>query len=497
MNWLRTIAPDIVAMKKLLLAILSVLCLLSCSRVEEAKNVVAMAEAMRLGEGKIYSDSTKLAETVNALKPFRWIYPTDYARANYYYGRLLMDSCNNEVEAMRCFINASHTNTKDYHLLYRVYTNMGLLCYYIEDYYGIGFQMFKFAYNQIEHTNNTWSIFSATYNLAWGAAKLKSDETYQYTQQIINYCNDSTIIYHSNLAYAILYLNTKKYKLSLHYADKYFQHYSEEPFVHLIKAQAFSYLGQKDSAVHYAKFVTQNTTNIEKLKNAYYILQYDDADNISKDSVNIISADRMDIQNELDRKHQRLTKAIQLLEQDLNRKPNYPLIIIIAAALTAFIVVTAITAKRIRKKQKRLKHEQLSVEERQKKLERDALIYERQRNEHLNKLKTQLEDTCRAIRETQDLRNTMKWELFDEMCAVADLRLMNIATRLKSFGLNEREVRLCVLVMIDDFSGKEIAQNINYAESGIRSLKSKTAKKIGTDSKNLRHYLISIALFDA
>ena len=71
---------------------------------------------------------------------------------------------------------------------------------------------------------------------------------------------------------------------------------------------------------------------------------------------------------------------------------------------------------------------------------------------------------------------------------------LNIATRLKSFGLNEREVRLCVLVMIDDFSGKEIAQNINYAESGIRSLKSKTAKKIGTDSKNLRKTLLKIAI---
>ena len=48
--------------------------------------------------------------------------------------------------------------------------------------------------------------------------------------------------------------------------------------------------------------------------------------------------------------------------------------------------------------------------------------------------------------------------------------------------------------MIDGFSGKEIAQNINYAESGIRSLKSKTAKKIGTDSKNLRKTLQNIAI---
>ena len=489
---MRTIAPDIVAMKKFLLTILSVLCLLSCSRVEEARKVVAVAEAMRLGEGKIYSDSTKLAETVNALKPFRWIYPTDYARANYYYGRLLMDSCNNEVEAMRCFINASHTNTKD-KIKGRIYCNMGIMSEMCDSNL-LAYEMYEKSMFIFKAANDTFAYYHAKNDMAIALANLKKKkECLELLNHIINESNDSDVVSLSYCHMGSLYCLLGQYDSAIWCANKALK-YKENFFSARIKAQSFHYLGIKDSAVFYAQQWMEKTYFLIDIKSAKYILQYDDADNISKDSVNIISADRMDIQNELDRKHQRLTKAIQLLEQDLNRKPNYPLIIIIAAALTAFIVVTAITAKRIRKKQKRLKHEQLSVEERQKKLERDALIYERQRNEHLNKLKTQLEDTCRAIRETQDLRNTMKWELFDEMCAVADLRLMNIATRLKSFGLNEREVRLCVLVMIDDFSGKEIAQNINYAESGIRSLKSKTAKKIGTDSKNLRTTLQNIAI---
>ena len=464
--------------KKLLFAILCAVCLMSCSRVDEARGVVAEAEALRLGEGKMYSDSAKIAEAVCALKPLRWIYPTDYARANYYYGKLLREH-QNEIEAMRCFIAATHTNTKDYRLLGRVYTNMGALCF-SEEYYGIRYQMFLKAYKQFEHTNDTNARFWAIYNLAWGAAQLKSDETYRYTQQIKDSCDDSTIIYHSNLAYAILYLNTKKYKLSLHYADKYFQHYKNEPFGYLIKAQAYSYLGQKDSAVHYAKYVARNSTNFGYLKDAYYILQHDDADNISKDSVNIISANRMDIQNELDRQHQKLAQAIQLLEQDMNRKPNYALIIIIAAILAAFVAATTVTAQKIRKKQKLLKSERLSVEE---KLEN-----------HEKRCLQQLEDACSAIREAKDLKNTMKWGIFDEMCCVADLRLMNIATKLKGIGLNETEIRLCVLVLIDGFSGKDMADAIHYAGSGVRSLKNKTAKKLGTDSKSLRGFLVKLAI---
>ena len=493
MSCLRTIAPDIVAMKKLLLAILSALCLLSCSRVEEAKKVVAVAEAMRFKYDKVYPDSTEIAEAAKVLKQVRWFYPTDYTAVNYYYGRHLLE-CGDYANAMTCFITAVTSHSNNYNIKGRCYCNMGLLCRKVGN-YKLAYQMYAYSHDCFKQAYDTIAVMYAKDDMAFALAKMhKKNECIKVLNSVTDSCNDEKVLKHTKLIRAIMYRNLEQYDSSIIYANEYLKYNPEETSALLVKALSFSYLKIKDSAVYYAKQVMDNSKFQDDIESAYYILQHDDAEQISKDSINALAADRMDMRKLLGVREMKIAQAVLLLEQDLNRKPNYPLIIIIASALTAFIVVTAITAKRIRKKQKRLKHEQLSVEERQKKLERDAAIYERQRNEHLSKLKMQLEDTCRAIRETQDLKNTMKWEIFDEMCAVADLRLMNIATRLKSFGLNEREVRLCVLVMIDGFSGKEIAQNINYAESGIRSLKSKPAKKIGTDSKNLRKTLQNIAI---
>ena len=68
------------------------------------------------------------------------------------------------------------------------------------------------------------------------------------------------------------------------------------------------------------------------------------------------------------------------------------------------------------------------------------------------------------------------------------------ADKLMQNHLNEKEIRLCVLVLVDGFSGKQMSDLLFYSESGIRSFKNKTAKKLGTDGKNLRNYLLNIAL---
>ena len=81
--------------------------LMACQPVRDAQQTVALADSLRVNEGATYDDSLALAEAYSTLGHWRLIYPDDYARACYYYGRMLR-SRGDQVSAMRAFINGMH-----------------------------------------------------------------------------------------------------------------------------------------------------------------------------------------------------------------------------------------------------------------------------------------------------------------------------------------------------------------------------------------------------
>lgn len=66
------------------------LMLTGCSHpaLHKAREVITVADSLR-AEGQAYTDSVTIAEAYNTLHSWRYFCPTDYARACYYYGRLL------------------------------------------------------------------------------------------------------------------------------------------------------------------------------------------------------------------------------------------------------------------------------------------------------------------------------------------------------------------------------------------------------------------------
>ena len=108
--------------------------------VEEAREVIAVADSLRaVGQG--YTDSVAIAETYNTLEKWQYLYPTDYARACYYYGRLLRNN-DDPVAAMQVFINATHSHTRDFHILGRVYANVANMCR-IENAHELSYKMYE------------------------------------------------------------------------------------------------------------------------------------------------------------------------------------------------------------------------------------------------------------------------------------------------------------------------------------------------------------------
>ena len=259
-------------------------------------------------------------------------------------------------------------------------------------------------------------------------------------------------------------------------------------------AQAFSYLGEKDSATYYADIVTHTTKDLFELNNALYILTNDD-ETTSKAAIRQVASDRADVQKLLEIRQGKLSQATQLLEQDLHRRPN---LMWLYAILGTCLMIGCLLWIYIIHKKKR--HQLLSQQVTQ--LE-DKHTIEQQRHakmvqehtEYENSIVTQIEQTCAVLCNSKHLKEDLCWSNFDQMCDIVNKQLYFIAKKLQTtYSLNDKEVRLCVLILIGISNSKQLADMLCYGESGIRNFKNRTARKLSTNSIELRNKLLKITI---
>jgi len=85
------------------------------------------------------------------------------------------------------------------------------------------------------------------------------------------------------------------------------------------------------------------------------------------------------------------------------------------------------------------------------------------------------------------------WKDYEQFCAVVNRQFFMLADKLKAKGdLTDKELRLCVLVMMDCFDSKQLAALLHYGQSGIRNFKQHTANKLGTNSRELKQQMIRL-----
>ena len=106
----------------------------------------------------------------------------------------------------------------------------------------------------------------------------------------------------------------------------------------------------------------------------------------------------------------------------------------------------------------------------------------------------EIELFCRTITDASSLQANLCWNDYNKMCEVVNNRMFGLADKLKALGfLNEREIRLCILVVIGKFRDKEMAELLLYGENSLRTIKTMVAKKLGTTSRHLRSFLLHLA----
>ena len=373
-----------------------------------------------------------------------------------------------QVEAMQAFIEAAHSGTDDEALLGRVYSNMANMCRQAND-HETAYEVYEMSAAHFGRTDDTLVYAYALNNMAWElAAAGKKEEALRLVDSALS------------LQMSAVRLQTLQAKVVETRAAACFfrQEYDsvlsytsgvDNDYLLMLRAQAYSFLQIDDSATYYAQLLLPRTTNLFALDDLYYILTHNDS-TADKEVIRALSSERADVQKAIEARHGELTKAVQLLKQDLSEKEQ-------ATSWKAFLLGAIVIGLLIWG---------AVVVHKQRKLHLETSAYEiTRRNELMHNIQ--------IVRHAADMRQELEWDDFAALCQQIDKRFHGLANRLQAQGLNEQDIRICILVLIG-LSHKQIAEMLNCSPKSIGKLKDLTAKKLGVSGGQLQEKLQKTAI---
>ena len=294
-----------------------------------------------------------------------------------------------------------------------------------------------------------------------------------------------------------MYLHSEQYDSALFHANMALSYFPNEHTCMLAKAQSFSLLGIKDSAVVYAGQVMDFSSSMKEKYNALFVLAYDNPD-ISYDEMCELTQLRADIGALLENQSTSMTSAIIQIIQDKDNPHKFPVLVLwvlvaCIALLTLFAIIrrhiihkNILTYNLLKRQNKIIAKTNNVLSEQNEQLKQQQII-------HNEAQMRQLENTCTTIRQCQDIKTQLCWNDYGQMCRVINKQFSLLADRLGQIdGIHETDIRLCVLVLIG-FSLETIADILPCSPNSVKTLKRRTALKLGTNSRDLRMFLLKMA----
>ncbi len=504
MKLLTHISP--LSLRPLILAVaLLLLSFSSCARVQsirEARTIVAEADSLRnagqslspsafhLSPSK--SDSAAMADAAATLEPLRLIYPTDYAHANYYCGRLLRKA-GNHPEAMLAFLRVVHSRTKDHIIKGRSWSNIANMCRLAAD-HSIAYEIYEKAAEEFLLGNDSLNYFYVTNGKAYELAEEKRClESIAITDEIESQCTYDVILTKIWETRADAYIQAEKYDSAIYCVRQLQARGNHEPTGLLFLAQAYDNLGISDSALYYARLVMEQSSYHGDKYNVLYILSHHDS-TLSSNEILTLTSDREDLRfDEYEPEMIMLTQAVQLLQQNLIRKPDLKWLLAVFVTLVVIGVTLSMYIKR-----KRRKHQLISQQVDNLRQEQAALSSQTQ---HLKSVNTECEEQvkhsitlfCQKVLLNPNPQEVISWDNYKQMRAIINENFFGLADKLEDLGLAEHEVRFCVLVLLR-FNRKKSAEWMRLGVASIGGKKRDIAMKLGQTSAHLYDFLLSLAL---
>ncbi len=374
------------------------------------------------------------------------------------------------VEAMQAFLSAVRVPSEEFAVKGRSYSNMATMCR-IGEQHELAFDLYRQSLNQFVAAKDSLAQAFALNNMAWEKAVLADKQTaFQLLDSALAISSSEAVqtkVLESRAAaclYAAEYDSVLFYtapKPALDSAPTSALDFAQNssPYFAILRAQAYTFLNHKDSALFYARQVLAETDNPRYLDDACYILTHCDSTAAADDIRDLASA-RADIQRSLERNNPEWIEAMLLAQQAL--QPYSPPLkpqTLFALIATAILLLLALA----------------------------AWLYLRS-----SRRKNALDAQCRLLRQSPDIRSELQWNDYRQFSVICNKLLFGIVSKLEQRGLPERDIRICVLVLIG-FSYAEMAQILFRAENGIGKDKYLIAKRLGVSAKQLQDTLRSIA----
>lgn len=382
------------------------------------------------------------------------------ARTCYEEGKALRQQ-GEPAQAMQVFLRAAQSGTHDEALLGRVWSNMANMCRQADE-HEKAYRVYAVSAGHFAAAGDSLAYAYALNNMAWEQATLgHKDSALALVEKAVS-------LPLSAVSHQLVEEKTRETRAAAcFFVEEYDSvlYYSAPPandYLLMLRAQAYSYLQQDDSATCYARLLLPRTADPFYLDDLYYILAHNDT-SATKEDVLQLASERVDVQQIIETRHGKLTQAVLLMEMDEERPHGawlmtaYLLAVLISIGLSVWAIV-------IHRRHTHLHHEL---------------------SQHEAMRQNELQQNIRLLRDAPDLRKELLWDDYPALCRQIDKRFHGLATKLQAEGLNEQDIRLSLLVLLG-LSHKEIADILNCSPKSIGKLKDVTAHKLGISGGQLQ-----------
>ncbi len=440
----------------------------SCARWREAKVVIAEADRLLVNEKRITRDTAALNAAIKTLKgPVGYLFAKqELAKAYYFMGRNFY-YLNDFSTASDYYILCDRLTPKDPIYRGRINSCMGYLCK--QD------SCFEEALEFYERANEAFYEGGDERRYAIGLLSIAEQhinlKEYARADSILQIADNYEI---DSMYYAMLLETRGMYFFGLQQYDSALTYLlSIENYPRPIEAKCYSYqmimqvynlLNELGTAIEYARYIIKNSNNPNYRSNAYYHLINYAKFNDDLELISLCSCVREDEDRILRQSAELHAQATIKLRTYLDETNYTNIIILIIASLLGLLGIGIwFTYKRhcciLRK-------------------------YAKDKQDRRNMLARRIYD------HSVHFASNKIWQDYKKLRELANSHFDNMFYRLEDMcDLSEREIKICLMVVLE-YSNKQMAEILFVQPNTISKAKNKIAKQLNTSSSELRTSLI-------
>ena len=453
---------------KMLLVTLLVMSCTSCARWREAKGVIAEAERL-LAEGVIIKDTAALSGGICTLENLmgRVFAKEELTKMYYLMGRNLDDYYHNFSDATDFYIKADRMKTKDWVLRGRINSCMGYLCKQ-DSCFTEALEFYLRASCAFKEAGDEWYYAHNLLNVAECHISLhKYDKADSLLTIAETFDIDSAYYARMVETRGLYFFERQEYDSALTYLLSIENHprpIEAKCYSYQMIMQVYNLLNELGTAIEYARYIIKNSNNPNYRSNAYYHLINYAKFNDDLELISLCSSAREDEDRILRQSAELHAQATIKLRTYLDETNYTNIIILIIASLLGLLGIGIwFTYKRycciLRK-------------------------YAKDKQDRRNML------TRRIYDHSVYFASNKIWQDYKKLRELANSHFDNMFYRLEDMcDLSEREIKICLMVVLE-YSNKQMAEILFVQPNTISKAKNKIAKQLNTSSSELRTSLI-------